>query len=69
MRKSHLFRSFTSLVVDRRGPASLRESSAMNSRELAADVPLATQESDEDDFEVGLAVSTYLTLSPHPLVC
>jgi len=29
----------------------LRGSSAMNSRELAADVPLATQESDEDEFE------------------
>ena len=26
----------------------------MNSRELAADVPLATQESDEDEFEVSL---------------
>ena len=28
----------------------------MNSRELAADVPLATQESDEDEFEVALSL-------------
>ena len=41
-------------MFNRRGPASLRGSSAMNSRELAADVPLATQESDEDEFEVRL---------------
>ena len=51
----------------RRGPASLRGSSAMNSRELAADVPLATQESDEDEFEVWLAVPTWQY--PPSLVC
>ena len=32
----------------------MRGDSVMNSRELAADVPLATQESDEDEFEVSL---------------
>ena len=31
----------------------------MNSRELAADVPLATQESDEDEFEVGHLPDTF----------
>ena len=40
------------IAFDRSGSTSSRHSGTMNSRELAADVPLATQESDEDEFEV-----------------
>ena len=56
-------------LINRRGPASLRGSSAMNSRELAADVPLATQESDEDEFEVGLLLPPHFIHFSSYLVC